>query len=230
MATTPRDAAMGEAAMAEDDTDVTGDTPAGLGADAPAAEDPIDALLREFEEGTQGTAPKPAFNPDRAAQEASEALRDAASAQRESLAIDSRQAELRVAEQQLMLEQHKRDLADAVSEIRGELPKNLFDNNFIQTWLDAKAHRDPRLQQLWLERSQNPRAMKAALDRLAEEFHSTYGKVSTVDENATVDHEAVTQAVRGQGGKAPPEPPPNFGRMSDNEFRRHVSESYGFDP
>jgi hypothetical protein len=57
MATTLRDAAMGEPAMAED-TDVT-DAPVGPGVDAPAADipapqgtDEIDQLLAEFEQAT----------------------------------------------------------------------------------------------------------------------------------------------------------------------------------
>jgi hypothetical protein len=219
---------MGEPAMAEDDTDVTpGDTPVGLGADAPAADAPatedttdeLDRLLAEFTDATQGgAAQKPAFDPDESARQANNVLTDYVLEQREALAIDARRNELNAAQQQLMLEQHQRDLADAVQEIRSDLDERLFTNEFIQTWLDSKAGGDQRLQQLWLERGQNPRAMKAALNQLTAEFHQTFGKVSRVDEDATVDHLAVAQAVRGQGGRVPPEPPPDFGRMTDADL------------
>jgi hypothetical protein len=49
-----------------------------------------------------------------------------------------------------------------------------------------------------------------------------------VDLDATADHDAVAAAVRGSSGKASPEPPPNFGAMSDAELRRFTKQNYGF--
>jgi hypothetical protein len=98
----------------------------------------------------------------------------------------------------------------------------------ITTRINNRANSDPQLQQLWLERGQNPQALKAAINQLASEFHQAFGKVSRVDENSTVDHEAVAQAVRNSGGKIPPEPPPDFGRMSDREFRKYTQDHWGF--
>jgi len=216
--------------MAEENTD-TVDAP-GLGADAPIADaaaaepDAIDALLREFEEGTRGTAPKPAFNPDESARAANEAFAEHFRAAKESLAIDQRQAELQTAAQQLLLEQHQRDLGEAVKEIRGGLDDRFFDDQFVTTWLDARASSDPRLQQTWLERGQNPRAARAAINKLASEFQERFSRMP--DPVATEDREAVAQAVRGAGGKAPPEPPPDFSRMSDAELRKFTQENWGF--
>jgi hypothetical protein len=49
-----------------------------------------------------------------------------------------------------------------------------------------------------------------------------------IDPDATAEHDAVAAAVRGSSGKASPEPPPNFGNMSDAELRRYTKQNYGF--
>jgi hypothetical protein len=49
-----------------------------------------------------------------------------------------------------------------------------------------------------------------------------------IDETATADHDAVAAAVRGSSAKASPEPPPNFGNMSDKELARFTKQNYGF--
>jgi hypothetical protein len=49
-----------------------------------------------------------------------------------------------------------------------------------------------------------------------------------IDQDATADHFAVAQAVRDGGGKVTAEPPPNLGRMSDNELREFTRKNYGF--
>jgi hypothetical protein len=49
-----------------------------------------------------------------------------------------------------------------------------------------------------------------------------------VDPDATADHDAVAAAVRGSSGKASPEPPPNFGNMTDKELARFTKQNYGF--
>jgi hypothetical protein len=51
---------------------------------------------------------------------------------------------------------------------------------------------------------------------------------TVIDETATADHDAVAAAVRGASGKAQPEPPPNFGNMSDAELRKYTKENFGF--
>jgi hypothetical protein len=49
-----------------------------------------------------------------------------------------------------------------------------------------------------------------------------------IDEQATADHDAVAASVRGASGKAQPEPPPNFGAMSDAELRKYTKQNFGF--
>jgi hypothetical protein len=49
-----------------------------------------------------------------------------------------------------------------------------------------------------------------------------------IDETATADHDAIVFAMRGAGGKAPVEAPPNFANMSDRELKKYTREHYGF--
>jgi hypothetical protein len=49
-----------------------------------------------------------------------------------------------------------------------------------------------------------------------------------IDEDATADRLAVTAAMRGASAKVSPEPPPNFGQMSDQELQRYTRENFGF--
>ena len=193
--------------------------------DAAPQTDALEDLLAEYDAGTQ--APKPAFEPDQAARQASEALRDHMLAQRESLQLDQRSAELRAHEQALQQEYDQRDAAAAFSEIRGSLSPEMFDDAMIDSWIAAQAARDPTIGQVWQNRAVDPKAYQRTLARLAGEFGEKFRRFQTESE---VDYAAVAQAVRGQGGKAPAEPPPNLSRMGDAEFRQHVIDAYGYDP
>jgi hypothetical protein len=50
-----------------------------------------------------------------------------------------------------------------------------------------------------------------------------------IDEQATVDRNLVYTSIRDGGAnrQAPPEPPPQLGKLSDSEYRRHLLETYG---
>jgi hypothetical protein len=49
-----------------------------------------------------------------------------------------------------------------------------------------------------------------------------------IDPEATEMHDVVAAAVRGASGKASPEPPPNFGQMSDRQLREYTKTNFGF--
>lgn len=59
------------------------------------------------------------------------------------------------------------------------------------------------------------------VERRGRSFHQ-------IDEIASADHAAVVFAMRGTSGKIQPEPPPNFGQMSDKEFNRWTRNNLGF--
>src|SRR5262249_2760877 len=66
------------------------------------------------------------------------------------------------------------------------------------------------------------RRAKAAIIKTAKE-HPAY------DDEATQTRLAVAAAVRGASAPIMPDPPPNFGRMTDQEFRNWKRENLGWE-
>jgi hypothetical protein len=69
---------------------------------------------------------------------------------------------------------------------------------------------------------------QAILNRAVRDVIKRAESHKPLDETATADHDAVAASVRGASGKASPEPPPNFGNMSDAELRRYTKTNFGF--
>jgi hypothetical protein len=95
-------------------------------------------------------------------------------------------------------------------------------------WLDQMARETPEAAAAWNARHTNPRQWGRWKNYLSRAAASEFK--SQVDTVATEDREAVTAAVRGASTKVTPEPAPNFGNMSNSEFRKTVRDKYGFDP
>jgi hypothetical protein len=66
------------------------------------------------------------------------------------------------------------------------------------------------------------------LNRAMREIVSRGQAHRPIDAQATADHDAVAAAVRGSSAKASPEPPPNFGNMSDRQLREYTKTNFGF--
>jgi hypothetical protein len=69
---------------------------------------------------------------------------------------------------------------------------------------------------------------KEILRRATHEIVKRGREFHPIDETATADHDAVAAAVRGSSAKASPEPPPNFGNMSDKQLREYTKTNFGF--
>jgi hypothetical protein len=173
--------------------------------------DDLDSLLAEFDQGTKkpdtvsSPDPKPTL-PDALAQDV-QALKSQA--------------------QEWAQEKNKRAIAETVDDIRGDVPKEVFDDEMVEAWLDAQARRDPRLAQAWLQREQNSQKWGKVKAELGRQLAKKAG--SLPDRNATDDREAVAAAVRGASAKAAAEPAPNFGAMTDAELRKYNREHFGFE-
>ncbi len=184
-------------------------------ADTPGAgTDDLDALLAEFDEGTKGDQPSDQSDPDLKAAELERiaAFNANLNAHTEGLQIDARRAELQSYEQALQLEVDRKDALAAFAEIRGDLPAELFD--------------DPAIRQAWENRATDPKSYQKVVSKLASEFGEKFRHYQSESE---IDHAAVAQAVRDSGGKIPAEPPPNFGRMTDREFRQYTRDNFGYE-
>jgi hypothetical protein len=202
----------------------TADVPAPE-ADAPAAPaDELDQLLAEFDQGT--AQPEQSVNPA-AANERERAVAENLRAITEGYAIDARRQQLQTEAQALQMEIDRKDALSAFAEIRGGLPPELFDDATVDAWVSARGASDPAIQAAWQNRAADPRTYQRTLNKLASEFGEKFRRYEPESE---VDHAAVALAVKNSGGRAPPEPPPNLGRMSDSEYRQHVRDNYGYDP
>ncbi len=197
----------------------TAPEPTDTAIDAPVADTDIDALLAEFEAGTQ---PQQTEQISETAAERDRAFAANLNAITEGLQLDSRRQELQSYEQQLALERDQKDAAAAFETIRGNLPSEMFDDRMLDAWVNSRAASDLAIQQAWQNRLVDPRTYERTLNKLAIEFGEKFRRYEPESE---VDHAAIAQAVRGAGGKTPPEPPPRFDRMSDAEFAQWKSEN-----
>lgn len=122
-------------------------------------------------------------------------------------------------------ERFKKDMDTTIKEVRGDLPEDFFDGQFIQAWIDSQAMKDPRLGNAWSDRHKDPQKFKQVVGALGKEFAKKYGKLP--DKNATEDREAVTAAVRGASTRAPEGKAPDFSRMTDGEFAKEWEKVSG---
>ncbi len=198
----------------------TAPEPTDTAIDAPVADTDIDALLAEFEAGTQ---PQQTEQISETAAERDRAFAANLNAITEGLQLDSRRQELQSYEQQLALERDQKDAAAAFETIRGNLPSEMFDDRMLDAWVNSRAASDLAIQQAWQNRVADPRTYERTLNKLAIEFGEKFRRYEPESE---VDHAAIAQAVRGAGGKTPPEPPPRFDRMSDSELARWKEENF----
>lgn len=122
----------------------------------------------------------------------------------------------------------QRDMNEMVKDVRGDMDPEVFDDDFVAAWVDAKARQDTRLQTAWLQKEANPGQFKKVKAELGKAFVKKFSRLP--DRQVTEDREAVTAAVRGASTRAPESAPINFKGMSNSEYRKTVRDEYGFDP
>lgn len=174
--------------------------------------DDLDTLLKEFDQGTKTVdQPKPEPKPGADSDE-----------------VVTARNEVLQARDEIRQEKFTKDMRATVDDIRGDLPKEHFDDTLVRGWINARAEDDPRLAKAWMERAAKPQEFKRVVASLGREFAKKYGRLP--DKQATEDREAVTAAVRGASTKVPEGKSPDFTKMSDGEFGKEVQEKYGFRP
>lgn len=162
--------------------------------------DDLDTLLNEFDEGTK---PAPAATQPERKPEAASETKEAS-------------ADILAAASEIRQERFQRDMTATIKDVRGDLPSDLYDDDFMQAWIDTQAKKDPRLANAWVNRNNNAQQFARVKAALGKEFAKRYGKLP--DRQATEDREAVTAAVRGASTKAPEGKAPDYSKMTDAEF------------
>jgi len=122
----------------------------------------------------------------------------------------------------------RKDMDVAVKTVRGDLPGDLFDDTFMESWLDAQARQDPRIAQVWADRAQNPKRFDQVLTGLSRNFAKKFSNLP--DAQATEDKEAVAAAVSGASKKAPEGKAPDYSKLTDQEYAEKVEKEHGFRP
>lgn len=203
--------------MSEDTTQTVVDptnAPAQQGAAADSARTTdLDAALAEFDSATTTTSTTTS-TPE---QKPTTTATDPALAER-----------LAVIERERADERFQKAISPVLQKVRGDVPSDVFDDDELIAWMDAKAKRDPRLQNAWSNRDKNPQAWDRVVDGLSRDFAKKF--TPRIDERATADREAVAAAVRGASTRAPEGKAPDFAGMSNVEFREAHKKEYGYYP
>lgn len=193
---------------ATETTDAGATPPAGAAGAQETKTDDLDALLEQYRKetgspGTPNAAPAAATPPaaDTVPRAEFDALRAEITSQRQR-------------EEQAMLAQGVR--------AAGNIPDSIEDE-LIVGLADGMARKDPALARAWMASASDPKARATLIKKVGEALGSKF-KARGVDENATADREAVAASVRGSSTKAPEGKAPDYGNLSDNEFRKEAAK------
>ena len=170
-------------------------TPAVEGA---GAQDDLDTLLKEFE-GTQETK----------SETKTETKPDTTTEDREAIEWAKQQ---RV---KTYLDETRSAINEAAKAVKGDLP---VDDELAEGFLHAKAFKDERFKQAFINREKSPDAWSKVLKGMNAEFAKKFADMP--DAQVSEDRAAVAAAVRGASTKASEPTPPDFSKMSDAEFRK----------
>lgn len=119
--------------------------------------------------------------------------------------------------EEIRAERQRKAVDSAIRDVKGD---DDWDDELVEGILHARAVRDPRISEAFMNRSRNPERWQSVAKAIRKDIAK---KLSPVDQRATDDHEAVAAAVRGASTKAPEEEAPDFSGMTDSEFERMKS-------
>jgi hypothetical protein len=142
----------------------------------PQGADDLDALLGQYDASVgNGIGNGEVAEPDEGLTiEEMNARLERADLYRERQQLDNERDQLI---QQREQERYEADLKTAVTEIRGDLNPEFFDDHLVTAWLDAAARENPRLQHVFLNRADNPGAWTVAKNQLAKDFQTKFSKM-----------------------------------------------------
>lgn len=170
---------------------------------ADAQDEDLDQLLTEYESGTKAESipePKATAEADRVAQ------------------LESKVQQF---EQMLTAREVNAALEDMAQQVKGDLQ---VSDRVVRGFIRDMAAEDPRLEDIFNNRASDPASFKRLVKSLGKSFAKEWS-ASQVDQAATEDREAVTQAVRGSSNKAPEgDAVPDFASMNDAEAREAMKK------
>jgi hypothetical protein len=126
--------------------------------------------------------------------------------------------------QQAQAEIDRKDALQLIDELRADLP---VQPQMIGFWLDGQLQANPQLMEIWQNRTVDPQTYQRAPHYLARELQNMVSRLP--DPELTETRKLVSAAVmRGASSERLPEPPPDFGNMSDAELHDYTRKNFGF--
>lgn len=168
-----------------------------------AQDDGLDDLLKEFDERRPSTTKEDATTKSEPTTDTSKPL--------DVAALETLEKELR----DVQAREARRELEKVFSNLSEGVEADAID---AESFLNAQAIRDPRLNQAYANRQSNPKAWDKVLGVLRQDFAKRYGK--KVDKQVTASKDAVASAVRSASTAAPQTDvtDKDIQRMSKDEF------------
>lgn len=169
----------------------------------------LDSLLDEYRKGTgspaQTPAPAPVQEPE----------------------VATLRSEIETLKAQFVREKIEKEVDYLAKGLRaaGDIPDVISDDDLVGI-VDRRAAKDPALRRAWEESADDPRARNRLVQAIGKELGKKFSGLKAIDDKATADHEAVAGAVRGASTRAPEGRAPDYGNLTDNEFRKEA-EKYG---
>jgi hypothetical protein len=118
----------------------------------------------------------------------------------------------------------RKDALQLIDELRSGLP---VQPQMIGYFLDGQLQANPQLLEIWNNRTTDPQSFERARHYLARELRNVVAKLP--DPELTETRNLVSAAVmRGASSEPLPEPPPDFGNMSDQELRDYTRKNFNF--
>lgn len=189
-------------------------------------DDELEKLLAEYEEQPKQEEAK---QPQSDSQEPSSSqLKPEAEQPQTAEDIEAVKRRLDEQERREAERQFRVDMDETVKTVRGDLDPGFFTDKFVESWIDAEARDDPRLQRAWQTRREDPKRFERVRQELAKRLHDHASKLP--DRQPTEDYAAVADAVRRESNKAPEQKEPNYSTLSNAEFRDKVQKEHGFIP
>ena len=177
-----------QTAVAETDDDPKKESSDDSGAAQTAEADPLDELLKEFDERQEASSKS---------KESGQSQTESKDEQPSTIDLNAlAQLEKRLNEQEVR--EQRRELDNLFNRFADGVEADAVD---AEAFLGAMANRDPRINQAYQNRGFNPKAWARIEVDLKQKFEKRYGK--KVDKQVTESRDAVASAVRSASTAAP---------------------------
>ncbi len=176
--------------------------------------DNLDTLLKDFEEQTKPSTTAEPAKP--------EPVLSATDPNIQKLVAEEVGKGIATERHKAIVKQQYDKLIDHIREETNLSPR------VVKGWLEQLAVERPEISNLYFG-AKTDAAREKVMASLVKEFRKEV-TVTSIDQNATEDREAVAAAVRGSSTRAPEDKPANYANMNNGEAAADIKKKYGYTP